>query len=111
MQQKMKQPQFKSRKSIRKTQMANNNSLWIRSDTEENINQIVNFMINDYKETKKKRRISFAQLSRELEIQPSSVSYSAHVLCFLRKPKFKMFAEPILSKNGKMRTMMRLKMR
>lgn len=102
---------YKDRSGIKVAEMSNNNTIWLREDSIINCNIIMDHLEKDFKEVGSKRKMTFAQVSRETKICASSVSSACYFLAFRKEPLVKIWAEKTVSHNKKPHTRMRVRLR
>ncbi len=109
----MKPRVFQNRGSIRIVKMANGNTVWRREDTRLNMQKIHDYLWDDFNTVGKKRKMTYAQLSRAIKMLPRSVSNSCWVMAFMEEPLVKIWAEKTIpkSKGQKPFTRMRVRLR
>ena len=102
--------EFKDRSSIEILPMTRKCSIWLRNDTLENCVAILKFLKNDFQESEKKRKMTFAQLARATYIRPASVSSACYILAFKDKQQVHVWAEKSVGRGGKVFTRMRVRL-
>lgn len=83
---------FKDRSSKKLLHFVNGNSEYVRSDTLENCQIVLNYVIEEYEKTKKRRGICITELAQKTGLKRGSISSALHILCYREKPILRMFA-------------------
>ncbi|MDO8511410.1 MAG: hypothetical protein Q7S55_04565 [Nanoarchaeota archaeon] len=109
----VKNPKFRSRKGYKLVMMSNNQTIWLREDSRQIAEKILNHLENDLQKIGKPRKVTFSQLSEETGIRKASVSSACYLLAFRKEPLIRMWADRVIKKNisspNTVRTYMRIR--
>ena len=95
----VRHPKYRSRKGYKIVKMSNDQTIWLREDSRQIAEKILNHLENDLKKTGKPRKVTFSQLSKDTGIRKASVSSACYLLAFRKEPLIRMWADRGIKKN------------